>query len=115
MPGIANSGGNLTLHLIGNLNYFIGTVLGETGFVRDREAEFASSDVPRKQIVEDIAATSAMLEQTLTNLPIERLTKDYPIEFNQQVFSIDTMLMYFLTHLSYHLGQINYHRRIISE
>ncbi|OJJ22940.1 DinB superfamily protein [marine bacterium AO1-C] len=115
IEGITNPGGNLALHIVGNLNHFIGTALGETGFVRDREAEFASSDVPRKQIVEDIEATSQMIEQTLTNLPVDRLTKDYPIGFREEVYSIDYMLIHFVVHLNYHLGQVNYHRRIISK
>ena len=38
--GISNSGGNLTLHLIGNLNHFIGATLGNTGYVRERDKEF---------------------------------------------------------------------------
>lgn len=114
VEGTHNPGGNLALHLIGNLNHFIGTALGNTDYVRDREAEFASKDIPSKQIAEDIEATSQMIEQTLTNLPVERLTKDYPLGFRDQVFPVDYMLLHFLVHLNYHLGQVNYHRRFVS-
>ncbi len=40
--GVANSAGNLCLHLLGNLNHYVGAKLGETGYVRDRPSEFSS-------------------------------------------------------------------------
>lgn len=115
VDGINNSAGNLALHLIGNLNYFIGATLGNTGFVRDREAEFSSIDVPKKQLLEDIEEVSKIVGEALTNLPLERLTQTYPVQLRGQDYPVDTVLIQMLTHLSYHLGQVNYHRRIFSD
>ncbi|HEX2719050.1 MAG TPA: hypothetical protein VHM67_15380, partial [Gemmatimonadaceae bacterium] len=56
MPGIANVGGTLALHIAGNLQHFIGAVLGGTGYVRDRDAEFARRDVSRDEILREIDA-----------------------------------------------------------
>ncbi len=49
-----NSGGNLALHLIGNLRHFIGHIIGGTGYKRERQAEFSSINVPREEIVEGL-------------------------------------------------------------
>ncbi|EAY31503.1 DinB family protein [Microscilla marina] len=112
--GISNSGGTLALHLIGNLNHFIGASLGNTGYVRDREAEFALRDVPRQKVIADIDEIKQIVGETLTNLPLARLTKAYPLPWRDKEVSVDFMLIHLLSHLGYHLGQVNYHRRILS-
>src|SRR5688500_4900180 len=66
---IKNSAGNLTLHLIGNLNHFIGAALGKTGYVRNREQEFSLKDVPRSELLAKIEETATMIEKVLTHLP----------------------------------------------
>ncbi|CAN0596551.1 unnamed protein product, partial [Laminaria digitata] len=63
--GVINSGGNIALHLNGNLQHFIGTVLGETGFVRERDKEFSSKDVPVRNIIQDVNVTKKVIEDTL--------------------------------------------------
>ena len=112
--GISNSAGTLALHLIGNLNHFIGATLGNTGYVRDREAEFSLRNVPLKQILEELEQTKEMLTQTLTNLPLDKLTKVFPRDWKGEEVNTDFMLIHFLNHFSYHLGQVNYHRRILA-
>ena len=111
--GIANSAGNLCLHLIGNLSHFIGATLGNTGYVRHREDEFSLKNIPRQDLITNIENCVLIVKTTLQKLTADDLEK----EFAQQVFekSINTemMLMHLATHLTYHLGQINYHRRLI--
>ena len=51
---ISNSAGNLCLHLIGNLKHFIGATLGNTGYVRQRELEFSSKNIPRSELHSEI-------------------------------------------------------------
>jgi hypothetical protein len=114
VDGISNSAGTLALHLIGNLNHFIGATLGNTGYVRDREAEFSLRNVPRKKLVDDIDETRQMMGEVLTNLPIERVAKTYPLPWREKAVSVDFMLIHLLSHFSYHLGQVNYHRRILA-
>ncbi|HEX2639296.1 MAG TPA: DinB family protein [Pyrinomonadaceae bacterium] len=114
-PGIANSGGNLCLHLSGNLQHFVGAVLGRSGYVRDRDAEFSSADITRSRLLTDIDSTIAVVIETLEKLTDEALAKNYPIEVFGQPMTTGFFLTHLATHFNYHLGQINYHRRLLSE
>lgn len=111
---ISNSAGNLCLHLIGNLNHFIGATLGNTGYQRNREAEFALKDIPRSELVSSLEATILMLDRTLPTVTDEQLQKDFPLEWNNRIVGTEFMLVHLSGHLSYHLGQVNYHRRLLS-
>ena len=111
---INNSAGNLCLHLTGNLKHFLGATLGNTGFVRDREAEFTQKDVPRAELVKGIDEAIAAVKTTLASLDRQNLAKPYPIDFFKKQGSTAFYLLHFSTHLNYHLGQINYHRRLLS-
>jgi len=110
---IKNSAGNLCLHLIGNLNWFIGAQLGATGYIRHRELEFSSTNIPKDDLLLEIDKTRSVLDNTLDKITESQLELEYPI----LVFDKKTTTYYFLihlsTHLAYHLGQINYHRRLI--
>lgn len=110
---ISNSAGNLCLHLIGNLNHFIGAVLGETGYIRDRDFEFAAKDVPRALLLSRIDETMEVVKNTLQQLPDDCFEDNFPVEKRGQIVKTDHMLVHLYGHLSYHLGQINYHRRLI--
>lgn len=112
--GISNSAGNLTLHLIGNLNHFIGATLGTTGYVRNRDAEFSLKDVPREKIVSDIDALLPVIQQTLLALTDADFEKEFPLEIAGKHVSTGQFMLHLTAHLSYHLGQINYHRRLIA-
>ena len=109
---VKNSPGNLCLHLVGNINHFVGAMLGKNGYVRKREEEFTLKNVSREQILNDITATKAVVESVFSNLEESELQKDFPVEiFGKR--STEYMLTYFLGHLMYHLGQISYHRRLV--
>lgn len=112
--GISNSGGNLTLHLIGNLNHFIGAILGNTGYIRERDKEFSLKNIPRAQLVEDLKNTNEVIKNTLPLLLQEDLKKDFPVPINDKTLSTSFVLLHLLAHFNYHLGQVNYHRRLIS-
>ncbi len=111
---ISNSAGNLCLHLIGNLQHFIGAILGNSGYVRDRENEFSLKDVSKNELITHIDETIKIVKETLNNLSDEMLENDFPIKKHDEIVKTDFMLLHLLTHLNYHLGQINYHRRLIS-
>jgi hypothetical protein len=113
--GIKNSAGNLCLHLIGNLNHFVGSVLGKTGYVRDRDKEFSTESVSRTEILTGLEKTKHMVTNTLTKLSAEQYNSLYPIEFLGKNVMTDHMLLQLVTHLNYHLGQINYHRRLLDK
>ena len=111
---ITNSGGNLCLHLIGNLKHFFGVNLGGTDFIRTRDAEFSSKNVSRSEILTEIENAAGIVATTLQNLTDEDLEKDYPEPHHGEIVKTKWMLIHLLTHFDYHLGQINYHRRFIS-
>ena len=110
---IANSAGNLCLHLIGNLNTYLGAVIGKTNYIRNRELEFLQKDIPRSELISKIEATIIVVNDALNKLTDETIKEEYPV----LVFEKKTSTLYFLihltTHLAYHLGQINYHRRLL--
>lgn len=112
---IPNSAGNLTLHLIGNLKHFIGTVLGGTAYVRDRDLEFSDDAVPRDLLIAGILETQSVVKETLAKLSPDDLERQYPIEVFGRPMSTEYFLVHLSTHLNYHLGQINYHRRLLSK
>ncbi len=113
--GITNSAGNLCLHLIGNLNYYFGSVLGESGYIRDRDAEFSAKGVAREDLIKAIDDTKRVVRKTLEEISEAEFSDDYPLEFQDRVVKTDFMLVHLAAHFSYHLGQINYHRRLIAE
>jgi uncharacterized damage-inducible protein DinB len=110
---ISNSAGNLCLHLIGNLNHFIGAMLGETGFIRDRETEFSAKNETRQNLTNEIEKTIETVKSSLNKLSNDAFDKNFPVEKHGKVVKMDFMLIHLLSHFNYHLGQINYHRRLI--
>lgn len=110
---IKNSAGNLCLHLIGNLNTFIGKELGGSNYVRNRELEFSLKDIPKQELLDKIDGTINIINQTLDNLDETILASEYPILVFEEKTSTGYFLVHLTTHLAYHLGQINYHRRLI--
>ena len=111
--GISNSAGNLCLHLLGNLNHFIGATLGHTGYVRYRDDEFSLKNILRQDLVINIKNCILIVKDTLKDLPEEELEKDFPLEVLGKKDSTEFILVHLATHLTYHLGQINYHRRLL--
>jgi hypothetical protein len=111
--GISNSAGNLCLHLMGNLNHFIGAVLGNTGYVREREKEFSDKNIPVKDLIHSIEKTMAVVKESLSKLSAADFEKIFPLEVFGKPLKTDLFMVHLATHLSYHLGQINYHRRLL--
>ncbi len=113
--GILNSAGNLTLHLIGNLNTFIGAEIGKTNYVRNRPLEFSDKFVPREKMIADIEATIQTIRAALLTLKPEDYQKEYPILVFEEKTSTEYFLIHLAVHLGYHLGQVNYHRRLLDQ
>jgi uncharacterized damage-inducible protein DinB len=113
MPNVTNSAGNLCLHLVGNLNTFIGKAVGGTDYVRHRELEFSLKDVPRTELLRQLDETIQIVHQTLEGLDEQSLSEIHPIQNFENKVTTEFMLVHLVTHLAYHLGQINYHRRLM--
>jgi uncharacterized damage-inducible protein DinB len=112
---INNSAGNLCLHLIGNLNHFIGATLGGSGYIRQRENEFSDKNILVQEMSNQINATILIIKDTLPKLSEEDLNANYPLEVFGTPMTTEFFLIHLTTHLSYHLGQITYHRRLVTQ
>ncbi len=112
--GINNSAGTLCLHLVGNLNHFIGATLGNSGFIRERDLEFSLRNVPRNEMIATIDKAIIIVGQTFDSIKEEDMGKIYPLEKHGERVTTVHMLLHLMAHLDYHLGQINYHRRLIA-
>lgn len=112
---VKNSSGNLVLHIIGGLNYLIGSTLAQTGYIRDRDREFTLKGLERKVLVAQLEELIPMINKTLNALSQEQMEAEYPIFFDKPKTSTSYVLVQLLLHLNYHLGQVNYLRRILND
>ncbi len=112
--GINNPGGNVFLHLMGNLNTFFGAVYANTAYVRDRPLEFSATGISRAKLVMMLDEIHPIVLQVLRDFPSEKLGEIYPIQIFEEEKTVAYIFIHLETHLAYHLGQINYHRRILS-
>jgi len=110
---LKNSAGNLCLHICGNLQHFIGATLGNSGYIRKRDEEFSKKNIPVNELVQEIYKTLQIVKQTLSNLKEEKLIKTFPINVFGYEMTTGFFLTHLTTHLSFHIGQINYHRRLL--
>lgn len=112
--GVTNSAGNLSLHVAGNLQHFIGAVLGDTGYVRNRELEFAQRSGPRENVYAELDAAIAVVRKVLPSIPNERLEKEFPEQLMGMRFRTSTFLVHLCAHAGFHLGQAGYLRRMMT-
>lgn len=114
VSGITNPAGVLTKHLLGNLNHTIGATMGKNGYTRNRDYEFAVSAETREELISQLEKTIEVVKATLGSLTQAELSEQYPLEmFGQK--STAFYLTYFYGHFKYHLGQVNYLRRILEQ
>ena len=112
--GIANSTGTLAAHVAGNLRHFIGTQLGDTGYVRQRDLEFSVRDLPRDALRAELVTARAEVDQALRRLDPARLAEELPASFGSVRLPIGVALVHLASHLAYHLGQADIHRRVVT-
>lgn len=114
VPGMANVAGTLALHLAGNVRHYLGAILGGTGYVRDRASEFSRRDVSRAELVAEIEAARSDIARTFARLTDESLPDRYPEVILEHHVETREYLIHLLTHFTYHLGQLDTHRRIVT-
>lgn len=114
LPGVTNSAGNLALHACGNLKHFVGAVLGGTGYVRNRDAEFATRSGRREDVARELHETARIVSESLARLPGEALARPYPQPVGKLELPCGLFLMHLAVHLSFHLGQAGYLRRVVT-
>lgn len=110
---VTNSAGNLCLHLCGNLEHFIGGVLGGSGYVRDRDNEFAASNIPRAELLNQVDRTREALAKAFASMSAEHLERTFPAKVFGDDMRTGYLLLHLEGHLNYHLGQLNYLRRML--
>ena len=113
-PGLPNPGGTLVLHVAGNLQHYIGAVLGRSGYQRNRNAEFTRRGVARSELLAEVDAAMRAVDQGLGALAEDSLAKPYPEPIAGRTVSTGDFLMHLAVHLAYHLGQLDYHRRLVT-
>jgi uncharacterized damage-inducible protein DinB len=114
LPGVTNSAGNLALHVAGNLQHFIGAVLGGTGYVRNRDLEFGQRSGPRENIYAELDAAIAVVRRVLPSIANEKLEQEFPELLMGMKFRSSTFLVHLCAHAGFHLGQAGYLRRILA-
>jgi uncharacterized damage-inducible protein DinB len=112
--GVGNSAGTLVLHLTGNIQHFLGARLADTGFVRDRPAEFSARGVPRAALLRQIEAARSAVRSAAEKLSSEALELDFPEAVGGMRVATGEYLIHLVSHFSYHLGQVDYHRRLVT-
>ena len=114
VPGLPNSGGTLVLHLAGNLRHYFGAAYGKSGYVRDRPAEFSTRGVSRAELVRIIAAAHAEVGEALAHMDPAVLEETYPEALRGETLPTGLFFLHLAVHLTYHLGQLDYHRRVVT-
>lgn len=110
---ISNSAGNLTLHIFGNLRHFIGLDFGGIAFERNREREFGAKGIPLSVLLLELEDVKKIVSTSLLGLNPIRLGDKSLHDFFGHQMTIGFFLIHLYGHLNYHLGQVNYHRRLL--
>jgi hypothetical protein len=111
LPGVTNSTGNLAMHVAGNLQHYVGTVLGGTGYVRNRDAEFARRSGTRAEVVAELRKAASVVRDVLPKISEEKLAGEFPEAVMGMKFRTSTFLTHLCAHAGFHLGQAGYLRR----
>lgn len=114
LPGITNPAGVLCSHICGNLNHFIGAILADSGYIRIRDKEFSETGIPKENLIDLIDQTEKMIVTSLKTISHDTLKLKYPVPFSGKEVKTGELLLILIAHLSYHLGQINYLRRLLN-
>lgn len=112
IPGTTNSAGVLFVHLTRSLRHFIGSSFADSGYLRQRDEEFAAKDIPLDIMLKESEVLKSELEKAFNNIENNKLDSDFPVTWREGLYyPTHFMLMRMIAHVNYHMGQINYHRR----
>jgi hypothetical protein len=112
--GLPNTGGNLVLHLCGGLRHFIGAVIGKSGYVRDRPREFSATGLKRVELLAEISEAESVVATVIPALTDADLGAPFPEPLGGVTAETGDFLLHLCMHVGYHLGQVDYHRRVVT-
>lgn len=112
---IKNSAGTLTLHLCGNLNHNFGAVISGNGYVRNRDKEFTERNISKAELLRLITDTESTVLPVIESFTPEKMAEQFPEILNDEDQTVYDAIIRFSFHFAYHLGQINYHRRLLKK
>jgi uncharacterized damage-inducible protein DinB len=112
--GVTNSAGTLALHLAGNLQHYLGAMLGGSGYLRDRAAEFGRRDAGRAELLAEIDRAADAVRTALRRVPPPDLSAPFPEAVGGFQLATGDFLLHLASHTGYHLGQLDYHRRLVT-
>lgn len=103
-----NSFGHLVLHLTGNLSYYIGAQIAQTGYVRDRPREFNDPNPPSKEeALHRFDDAVAMVIKTVRAQSSEDWSAEYSGVGTMARNRLD-MIVQCAAHMQHHIGQMIY-------
>lgn len=112
---IKNSAGNLALHVAGSVNHFVGAILGKSSYQRNRDFEFAAKNLPTTDILHELQAAIDAVRVTMPQVEESNLRNEFPVKLGETFMTVQHFLIHLVSHVNYHLGQINYIRRLNTE
>jgi uncharacterized damage-inducible protein DinB len=115
LPGVINPAGNLALHIEGNLSEFVGRQLGGLPYQRNRDLEFSSKDGSRADLSARLTKLGESIPAVIEGLNADQLEKEYPQLVLDRSMSIGEFLIHLYGHLNWHLGQVDYLRRLLTK
>ena len=112
--GAPNSSGTLALHLSGNIQHYIGAILGGNDYARDRDAEFTTRGLSRADLLDHVAAAERTVSAILPQIHDSSLTEPFSEPMRGVTLSKREAFLHVAMHLAYHIGQVDYHRRLVT-
>jgi len=113
LPGVSNAAGNLALHLQGNLREYVGRQLGQLSYVRNRPLEFSARGLSKREVCAQLTELRDAIPTVIEDLSEQQLEMEYPEVVLERATSTREFLIHLYGHLNWHLGQVNYLRRIL--
>jgi len=114
LPGLTNTAGNLALHVAGNLQHYIGTVLGKTAYKRDRNMEFSRRSGTRAEVVAELRQAATVVRYVLASIHEDTLAGEFPEALMGMKIRTNLLLIHLCAHSGFHLGQAGYLRRTLT-
>lgn len=103
--------GNLCLHIVGNIQHYLGAVLNDSGYMRNKDAEFKIKNVSKAKLIDEVEAAKVTMRDTLEQLSKSELQKMYPVQVLSTPVSTERFLFHLLQHLQINTGQVQHHRK----